>query len=151
MVRPLTTERRTKMPRNKLPIYKDGDGSWRVLFRYRDWQGKTHQTQKRGFKTLSDAKKWLKENLMKNAFDRRMTFGSFVEIYITDMQDRIRKNTWRSKDHILRTKIRRISSIYPSSSMIFNIISYKSNSMMAGFRDFNLTTSLRTANSSCGW
>lgn len=93
------------MSRNKLPIYKDGDGSWRVVFRYRDWQGKTHQTQKRGFKTLSDAKKWLKENLMKNAFDRRMTFGSFVEIYITDMQDRIRKNTWRSKDHILRTKI----------------------------------------------
>lgn len=93
------------MPRNKLPIYKEGDDSWRVVFRYKDWQGKTHQTQKRGFKTLSEAKAWLNENLLKNVFDRRMTFGSFVEIYITDMKDRIRKNTWRSKEHILRTKI----------------------------------------------
>ncbi len=33
-----------------------------------------------------------------------MTFGSFAEIYIADKQPRIRENTMRTKEHIIRTK-----------------------------------------------
>ena len=34
-----------------------------------------------------------------------MTFGSFVDIYIADMKNRIKENTWHAKNHIIRTKI----------------------------------------------
>ena len=34
-----------------------------------------------------------------------MTFESFYEIYVEDMQNRIRDNTWGTKTNIARTKI----------------------------------------------
>mgnify|MGYP000402850713 FL=1 len=34
-----------------------------------------------------------------------MTFEAFVEIYIVDKQNRLRENTWSTKEHIIRTKI----------------------------------------------
>jgi len=34
-----------------------------------------------------------------------MTFASFIEVYIADTKKRVRLNTWKTKEHILRTKI----------------------------------------------
>ena len=34
-----------------------------------------------------------------------MTFGSFVEIYLKDLESRIKKNTFLTKKHIIETKI----------------------------------------------
>ena len=48
-----------------------------------------------------------------------MTFESFVDIYTVDMKNRIKENTWHTKEHIMRTKIlpyfgqRKISEIRP--------------------------------------
>lgn len=52
-----------------------------------------------------------------------MTFGSFVDIYIADMKNRIKENTWHAKNHIIRTKIlpyfakRKICEIQPKDVM----------------------------------
>lgn len=38
-----------------MPVYKDKNGSWYVMTRCDDWQGKRKQKCKRGFKTKREA------------------------------------------------------------------------------------------------
>ena len=38
---------------------KDANGTWRIQFRYKDWKGESHKTQKRGFRTKKEAEDWL--------------------------------------------------------------------------------------------
>lgn len=59
------------------------------------------------------------EELNKANADLDMTFASFVDIYNADMKNRIKENTWHTKEHIIRTKImpyfehRKLSDIQP--------------------------------------
>lgn len=87
-----------------MSVYKDGD-KWRVVFRFTDWQGISKQTQKRGFKTKREAQMWEREELLKKNSKLDMTFSSFVEIYERDRKQRIKENTWSSKEPIIRLKI----------------------------------------------
>ena len=89
-----------------MSIYKDNvTGKWRVVYRYTDWTGETHQSSKRGFSTKREALMWERELLLKKEAKLDMTFESFYEIYVEDMQNRIRDNTWGTKTNIARTKI----------------------------------------------
>ena len=106
--------------RNRMSIYKDNvTGKWRVVYRYTDWTGETHQSSKRGFPTKREALMWERELLLKKEAKLDMTFESFYEIYVEDMQNRIRDNTWGTKTNIARTKIlpyfgkRKIGEIEP--------------------------------------
>lgn len=102
-----------------MSVYKDKNGKWKVTYRYKDWTGKTRQTTKRGFNTKRKAVAWEREQQLKVNSSLDMTFGSFVENYIEDKKCRVRKNTWQSKEHIIRTKIlpyfenRKIEDISP--------------------------------------
>ena len=103
-----------------MSIYKDNvTGKWRVVYRYTDWTGETHQSSKRGFSTKREALMWERELLLKKEAKLDMTFESFYEIYVEDMQNRIRDNTWGTKTNIARTKIlpyfgkRKIGEIEP--------------------------------------
>ena len=103
-----------------MSIYKDNvTGKWRVVYRYTDWTGETHQSSKRGFPTKREALMWERELLLKKEAKLDMTFESFYEIYVEDMQNRIRDNTWGTKTNIARTKIlpyfgkRKIGEIEP--------------------------------------
>ena len=103
-----------------MAVYKETKtNTWRAVYRYTDWMGEKKQTQKRGFATKRDALAWEREQLNKVTADLDMTFGSFVDIYIADMKNRIKENTWHTKDHIIRTKIlpyfakRKICEIQP--------------------------------------
>ena len=89
-----------------MPVYKDGKSGWRVVYRYTDFRGELKQTQKRGFKTQREAKQWEHEQILKTEASLDMTFGSFVEIFAIDKQERIKESTWANKEHIIRTKIR---------------------------------------------
>ena len=40
-------------------------GKWRVVYRYTDWAGETHQSSKRGFSTKREAQMWERELLLK--------------------------------------------------------------------------------------
>ena len=47
-------------------VYKDEDkGTWRVIYRYTDYQGNRRQTQKRGFKTKREAIEWERQQMLK--------------------------------------------------------------------------------------
>ena len=101
-----------------MSIYKEPKtNTWRVIYRFTDWTGERRQTQKRGFKTKREAVAWEYEQKNKKAADLDMTFASFVELYTKDMKNRVKANTWHSKEHIFRTKIlpyfgkRKLSSI----------------------------------------
>ena len=87
-----------------MAVYKEGS-TWRAVYRYTDWQGQRKQTQKRGFLTKREALAWEREQLNKKKADLNMTFSSFVERYSEDVKNRIKENTWYTKEHILRTKI----------------------------------------------
>ena len=86
-------------------IKKKKTNTWRVLYRYTDWNGERKQTQKRGFKTKREAQSWEREQLNKLGGDLDMNFKSFVEHYSEDMQTRLKENTWETKKHIIDKKL----------------------------------------------
>lgn len=103
-----------------MAVYKEEKtNTWRVIYRYTDWQGNRKQSQKRGFATKREAQAWEREQLNKVSSDLDMTFESFVEIYTEDIKIRIKENTWCTKENVLRTKIlpyfakRKINEIQP--------------------------------------
>ena len=103
-----------------MAVYKEEKiNTWKVYYRYTDWQGNRKQTTKRGFATKREAQAWEREQLCKTQADLDMTFGSFVDTYTVDMKNRVKENTWHTKEHIIRTKIlpyfgkRRINEIQP--------------------------------------
>ena len=89
-----------------MAVYKeDKTNTWRVIYRYTDWNGERKQTQKRGFKTKREAQAWEHEQLNKKNADLDMKFKSFVELYTADVKTRLKENTWATKEHIIRTKL----------------------------------------------
>lgn len=103
-----------------MAVYKEPKtNTWRVIYRYTDWNGERKQSQKRGFQTKREAQSWEREQLNKLGSDLDMTFRSFVEHYEEDRRSRIKDSTWESKEHIIRTKLlpyfakRKMNSIQP--------------------------------------
>ncbi len=89
-----------------MAVYKEEKtNTWRVIYRYTDWNGERKQSQKRGFATKREAQAWEREQLSKLGNDLDMTFKSFVEHYTEDMKTRIKENTWQTKEHIIRSKL----------------------------------------------
>ena len=89
-----------------MPAYKDAQkGTWYAAFYYQDWKGIKKKKLKRGFPTKKEALAWERTFLLQQAADLTMTFEAFVEIYIVNKQNRLRENTWSTKEHIIRTKI----------------------------------------------
>ena len=90
-----------------MAAYKDEQrGTWYVSFHYYDWTGKNCRKVKRGFKTKREATEWERHFRMKEAADLDMTFEEFVQAYTRDMKPKLKHNTWLTKEHILRTKLR---------------------------------------------
>ncbi len=103
-----------------MAVYKDkSSNTWRVVYRYTDYTGESKQSQKRGFATKREAQAWERENTNKLETKLDMTFASFVEIYTQDVKSRVKENTWRTKEHIIESKIlpyfkkRKICDILP--------------------------------------
>lgn len=89
-----------------MAVYKEEkSNTWRVIYRYTDWNGERKQSQKRGFATKREALAWEREQLDKVANDLDMSFKSFTDLYTADMRNRLKENTWQTKEHIIRTKL----------------------------------------------
>lgn len=84
---------------------KDANGTWHIQFRYTDWAGNKHKSQKRGFKTKKEAEEWYHRFMLQQASDPSMLFRDFWEIYLADMKTRLRKTTIRQKRYIAEIKI----------------------------------------------
>lgn len=110
-----------------MAVYKEEKtNTWRVIYRYTDWNGERKQTQKRGFKTKREAQSWEREQLNKLGGDLDMTFNSFVGHYAEDMQTRLKENTWETKKHIIETK--------PSSTLHLRTITHAYSKIIQNVR-----------------
>lgn len=89
-----------------MPVYKDKErGTWYCSFYYTDWQGSRRLKKKRGFKTKREALAWEDDFLHKMTRSCDMTFASMVEIYMADMETRLRANTMNTKRYLVELRI----------------------------------------------
>ena len=95
-----------------MAVYKEPKtNTWRAVYRYKDWTGETRQTQKRGFATRRDALTWEREQMLYEQADLDMTFASFVDTYTVDMKNRIKENTWQTKEHFSASCLAHIADL----------------------------------------
>ncbi|MBE6775376.1 MAG: hypothetical protein E7543_04195 [Ruminococcaceae bacterium] len=86
-----------------MAVYKDKKrGTWYVSVYYTDWKGENARKVKRGFKTRKDAVAWENTFLNKNTGDLNMTFAEFYDIYKSDLEERLKENTW-----VMKTSVRK--------------------------------------------
>ena len=89
-----------------MPAYKDEKtGTWFVKFYVKDWTGANKQVKKRGFATKREALEYERSYKVRQESNLDMTFEDFFKIYSEDMELRLKRNTWLTKEHIVRTKI----------------------------------------------
>ena len=89
-----------------MPVFKnEANGTWYVMARYVNWKGERRQKCKRGFATKKEAQEWEKMFQLQTSSDMDMSFEAFTELYIRDVKNRLKENTWLTKEHIIRTKI----------------------------------------------
>ena len=95
-------------------------GKWFIQYRYKDWQGNSKKSTKRGFNTKRETEEWLRNFLLMKQADFNMRFEDFLKLYYTDMATRLREHTMRTKKYIIDIKILpyfgnlQISNIKPS-------------------------------------
>ena len=80
-------------------------GMWEVRTYYKDLTGERKQKTKRGFAKKSEALEWERNFKLKEDQSISMSFKSLVDIYLTDLEPRIKRNTFLTKKHIIETKI----------------------------------------------
>ena len=89
-----------------MAVYKDEErGTWYVSFHYRDWTGQSKRKMKRGFRTKRDALQWEQNFKLREAANLDMTFAAFVEEYTRDRRAKLKRNSWVTKESIIRTKL----------------------------------------------
>ena len=79
-----------------MPATRDGK-TWRSQFYYEDWQGVRHKKNKRGFKTKAEAEEWERNFRQQQRKDLDINFENFVEIYFSDVENRLRESTIKNK------------------------------------------------------
>lgn len=91
-----------------MPANKDTDspGKWLCQFYYTDWTGARKKKRKRGFNTKREALEWERDFLKRQTADMKMSLSSFADLYLEDMEHRIRETTLANKRHIIDSKIR---------------------------------------------
>lgn len=87
-----------------MPATRDGK-AWRSQFYYEDWQGIRHKKNKRGFKTKAEAEEWERNFRQQQRKDLDINFENFVEIYFTDMENRLRESTIKNKRYVFDLKV----------------------------------------------
>lgn len=89
-----------------MPAYKDNTtGTWFVKFYSKDWTGENRQIKKRGFATKREALDYERNYKIRQENNLDMTFGEFWKLYTEDVKNRVKLNTWLTKEHIVETKI----------------------------------------------
>ena len=101
-----------------MPVFKNEDnGTWYVMARYVNWKGERKQKCKRGFATKREAQEWERMFKLQTSSDLDMSFEAFTELYINDVKNRLKENTWLTKEHISRRRtLRRTRPSVASSS-----------------------------------
>jgi len=82
------------MPANK---YSESPAKWESQFYYTDWTGERKKKHKRGFNKRKEALEWERNFLKSTKADVSMKLSSFVDIYLNDMDPRLRGSTMDGK------------------------------------------------------
>ena len=123
-----------------MPVFKNEDnGTWYVMARYVNWKGERKQKCKRGFATKREAQEWERMFKLQTSSDLDMSFEAFTELYINDVKNRLKENTWLTKEHIIRTKIlpyfgkRKISEITTKEIITWQneMLAYRDDKVLA--------------------
>lgn len=89
-----------------IPAYKDKQrGTWYASFYYTDWQGHRKLKKKRGFATRREAKAFEDEFLKQGTRTCDMTFASLVELYLPDMEHRLKPTTMQNKRYLIEKRV----------------------------------------------
>lgn len=89
-----------------MSVTKDGStGRWMSQIRVTDWTGKTIHKKKRGFQTKKEALKWEQEFMQQATASLGMTFKDFIDLYIQDMEQRLKPSTVANKRFLINLKI----------------------------------------------
>ena len=87
-----------------MSAYKDKQtGKWVVTLRYTDIDGKVKRRAKRGFATKREAKEWESEyleSIKTSDVELEMTLSEFYEVYLGDINNKLRYGTIRNKRFI---------------------------------------------------
>lgn len=120
-----------------MPAYKDKKtGRWYASFYYETWNGIRQKKMKRGFETKKAALEWEREFLMKSKADLDMKFESFVEIYVSDLKQRLKLSTFITKENIIYKKILPYFKDKKMNAITAKDVIKWQNEMM-GYRDKN--------------
>lgn len=79
--------------------------TWMSQIRVKDWTGKVIHKKKRGFKTKKEALQWERDFMNQATANIGMTFHDFVELYLADMENRLKPSTIQSKKFLIDMKI----------------------------------------------
>lgn len=89
-----------------MPAYKDKKTrKWYASFYCTNWKGVREKKMKRGFETKKAALEWEREFLRQSTADLDMRFETFVGLYVSDLKQRLRENTFITKENIIYKKI----------------------------------------------
>ncbi|MCI9547528.1 MAG: site-specific integrase [Lachnospiraceae bacterium] len=89
-----------------MPAYYDEKTkTWFCKFYYTDYTGAKKQKKKRGFKLQREAKEWERAFLEKQQGSPDMTFQALYDIYMEDMEHRLKPGTIKSAKSMCKERI----------------------------------------------
>ena len=80
-------------------------GKWMSQIRVKDWTGKEIHKKKRGFNTKKEALQWERDFISQSSGSLGMSFMDFIELYIQDMEKRLKPSTVANKRFLIDLKI----------------------------------------------
>ena len=83
----------------------DKHKTWFVVFRYKDWQGKSRFTTKRGFKTKKDALNYEHDFKETSADNVEVTIAKLVESYLEDRKIHTKLSTYKGITSVMNVHI----------------------------------------------
>lgn len=85
-----------------MSVYKDAKrNTWLVKLSYLNWKNERKWLTKRGFETKHEASAWEAEFLLKSAGKPDMTLNSFCPLYMSNIKNRIKPDTYEMKQSII--------------------------------------------------
>lgn len=89
-----------------MPAYYDESAkTWFCKFYYTDYTGTKKQKKKRGFKLQREAKEWERNFLERLQGTPDMTFQALYDIYMEDMEHRLRHSSIEGKKNVFKNRI----------------------------------------------
>lgn len=128
-----------------MPAYKDTNNPklWMTMTSYTDLYGKKKRKAKRGFKTKSEALAWERDFLAFHTKDLEIPLDTFYEMYMTDLDPRIRYNTKINKRTMYEKHISPIlGHKIISKILVTDVIEWQNSMLTNNFSN----TYLRTLN-----